>query len=127
MFQSALFFVAFTVLCCQGAYSKCAILTLLAILCLGSSLLCSVIQNTPNWLRLIAGFSMMASFGLLAYNAGKLYAMYLGRIAEYRFTAIAAVLLMCVAAPTIVPLPRKRAKRAGGSRSSPMRDAVRSE
>ena len=85
---------------------------MLAMLCIGSALLCVAIQGVPNWVRTIAGFSMLTAFGIQAYSAAELFAIYGGQVAEYRFVAITAVVLMCVAAPAIVPLPKRQKQPA---------------
>ena len=112
MFQTVLFFLGFVALYMQGAISKCAIVAMLAVLCLGSSILCALIERAPNWLRVIAGFSMMIAFGILAYSAAELFAVYGQLVAEYRFTAITSVILMCIAAPAVVPLPDRKEQPA---------------
>lgn len=92
-----------TVTAIQGILSKCDLLWLLGIICLANGLLLSFRQEFPLWVRLVGGLVISGALGVVIYLAGVLDMLYMGRIAEYRYAAAEAMLVIGLNAVALLP------------------------
>lgn len=96
-------FLAFFFISIQALVTRCAILGMLAFLCLISCIYLILVPKLPYWARLLAGAIPVTLLCLIVYHAGWLDMLYLGRIPEYRYAAIESSAMILVNFTSFIP------------------------
>lgn len=104
----------------QAATTRCDLVFFLALVCLATAILLLLIPQMPQWLKAMSIGLITGMLAGVIYFAGVYDMLYLGRIAEYRYAAVEAALMLCLSMVSLLPdrLPRRRKKLVSGGSST---------
>ena len=104
----------------QAAATRCDLVFFLALVCLATAILLVLMPKMPGWLKALSIGLIVGLLAGVVYFAGVYDMLYLGRIAEYRYAAVEAALMLCLSMVSLLPnrLPKRRKKFASGGSST---------
>ncbi len=117
---SIISYLLFFVTMIQAATTRCDLVFALAAVCLITFILLALMQKMPRWLKFLCIGLIVGLLAGIVYFAGIFDMLYLGRIAEYRYAAVEAALMLCLSMVSLLPnrLPRRRKKLVSGGSST---------